>query len=115
MVINIIRTEEGLVQYGDNFPEGPESFFANVSQETFVISNTIVILQALLGDGVVVSSIVYLPFEIDIEGILDKDLSLLYRLANRLGYHPTQYAVVQCRRLGFTYTQQVACSDIVSK
>jgi hypothetical protein len=54
MVIDIIRTEEGLVQYGDNFPEGPESFFANVSQETFVISNTIVILQALLGDGVVI-------------------------------------------------------------
>lgn len=46
---------------------------------------------------------------------LDKDLSLLRRLANRLGYHPTQHAVVQCRRSGFKYSQQVACSDIVSK
>ncbi|KAG1805522.1 uncharacterized protein BJ212DRAFT_1580734 [Suillus subaureus] len=53
MVIGIIRTEEGLEQYRDNFPSGTEAFSAEISRETFVINNTIVVLQALLGDGVV--------------------------------------------------------------
>jgi hypothetical protein len=62
IVINIIRTEEGLVQYLDKFPGKQEAFFADISRESFEIENTIVVLQTLLGDGVVVSSVVYLPF-----------------------------------------------------
>ncbi|KAG1831967.1 hypothetical protein DFJ58DRAFT_750415 [Suillus subalutaceus] len=49
MVIDIIRTEEGLIQYS-----GSEVSFAENSQNIFVINNTIVVLQALLGDGVVI-------------------------------------------------------------
>ncbi|KAG2037501.1 hypothetical protein BDR03DRAFT_999831 [Suillus americanus] len=49
MVIDIIRTEEGLIQY-----RGSEVSFAGNSRKTFVINNTIVVLQALLGDGVVI-------------------------------------------------------------
>jgi hypothetical protein len=54
MVIVIIRTEDGLVKYRDTFPGGPAAFFADISQETFVIECAIYILQTLLGDGVMV-------------------------------------------------------------
>ncbi|KAG1753195.1 hypothetical protein EDB19DRAFT_815573 [Suillus lakei] len=54
MVVDIIRTEDGLVKYRDTFPGGPEAFFAEIAQETFVIKNAIYILQTLLGDGVVI-------------------------------------------------------------
>ncbi|KAG2107875.1 hypothetical protein BD769DRAFT_1366085 [Suillus cothurnatus] len=54
IVINIIRTEEGLVQYLDKFPGKQEAFFADISRESFEIENTIVVLQTLLGDGVVI-------------------------------------------------------------
>jgi hypothetical protein len=61
MIVDIIRTEEGLVQYRDTFPGGPEAFFAEIARKTFVVKNAIFILQTLLGDGVVVRSTVYLP------------------------------------------------------
>ncbi|KAG1859833.1 hypothetical protein F4604DRAFT_2036723 [Suillus subluteus] len=48
MVIDIIQTEEGLIQYRRSGVS-----FAENSQKIFVINNTIVVLQALLGDGVV--------------------------------------------------------------
>lgn len=54
MVIDIIRTEEGLIQYRDELPGRPDAFFADISRETFVINNAIVVLQTLLGDGVVI-------------------------------------------------------------
>lgn len=37
MVVVIIRTEDGLMEYRDTFPGGPAAFFADVSQEMFVI------------------------------------------------------------------------------
>jgi hypothetical protein len=61
MVVDIIRTEEGLVQYRDTFPGGPEAFFAEIARKTFLIKNAIFVSQTLLGDGVVVGTIVYLP------------------------------------------------------
>ncbi|KAG2335436.1 hypothetical protein BDR05DRAFT_970821 [Suillus weaverae] len=54
MVVDIIRTEEGLVQYRNTFPGGPEAFFAEIARKTFVIKNAIYVLQTLLGDGVVI-------------------------------------------------------------
>ncbi|KAG2751868.1 hypothetical protein P692DRAFT_20799754 [Suillus brevipes Sb2] len=54
MVVDIIRTEEGLVQYRDTFPGGPEAFFAEIARKTFVIKNAIFVSQTLLGDGVVI-------------------------------------------------------------
>lgn len=55
MVIDIIRTYEGLVQYRNTFqPDGPISYFSDVSQWSFVYKNLIYTLQTLVGDGVVV-------------------------------------------------------------
>jgi len=61
MVVDIIRIEDGLVKYRDTFSGGPAAFFADVSQETYVIKNAIYILHTLLGDGVVVGSTFCLP------------------------------------------------------
>ncbi|OJA18399.1 hypothetical protein AZE42_09781 [Rhizopogon vesiculosus] len=57
MIVDIVRIEEGLVKYRDTFKGGPPAFFADVAQVTFVTKNAIYIMQTLLGDGVVVSSI----------------------------------------------------------
>lgn len=60
MVVDIIRTEEGLVQRHNILQSGPEAFFTEISRETIMIHNAIYVLQTLLGDGVVVGSIIYL-------------------------------------------------------
>jgi hypothetical protein len=57
MIVAIVRAEDGLVKYRNTFPGGPPAFFADVAQVTFVAKNAIYIMQTLLGDGVVVSSI----------------------------------------------------------
>ncbi|KAG0705568.1 hypothetical protein DFH29DRAFT_905986 [Suillus ampliporus] len=54
MVIDIIRTEEGLVQQRDTFPGGPVAFFADVAQWSFVCKNLLYTLQTLVGDAVVI-------------------------------------------------------------
>ncbi|KAG1786479.1 uncharacterized protein HD556DRAFT_1248299 [Suillus plorans] len=54
MVVGIIRIEDGLVKYRDTFPGGPAAFFADNSEETLVVKNAILVLQTLLGDGVVI-------------------------------------------------------------
>ncbi|KAG2093723.1 uncharacterized protein F5147DRAFT_657345 [Suillus discolor] len=54
LIVGIIRLEYGLVKYGNTFHDGPARFFADVTQQTFVTKNTIITLQTLLGDGVVV-------------------------------------------------------------
>lgn len=54
IVINIIRVEDGLVRYRDTYPGGPVAFFADVSQETYVIKHSLYVLQTLLADGVVI-------------------------------------------------------------
>jgi hypothetical protein len=48
------------VKYRDTYPGGPVAFFADVTQNTFVIKNAIYTLQTLLGDGVVVRSIFFI-------------------------------------------------------
>ncbi|KAG1859767.1 hypothetical protein F4604DRAFT_1930494 [Suillus subluteus] len=54
MIVGIVRLEDGLVKYGNTFHDGPAGFFADVTQQTFLIKNTIITLQTLLGDGVVI-------------------------------------------------------------
>lgn len=39
----------------DTFPGGPQAFFADGAQLTFMARNSIFVLQTLLGDAVVVS------------------------------------------------------------
>jgi hypothetical protein len=57
MIIDIIRTEEGLVQQRSTFLGGPIAFFSDVAQWSFVYKNLLYTLQTLVGDGVVVSSV----------------------------------------------------------
>lgn len=54
MIVDIIRIEQGLVTYRDTFPGGPQAFFADVSQVTFVIKNIIYTMQTMVGDGMVI-------------------------------------------------------------
>lgn len=56
MIVGVIRLEDGLVKHGTTFHGGSAGFFADVTQQTFATKNTIITLQTLLGDGVVVSS-----------------------------------------------------------
>jgi hypothetical protein len=53
IIIDIIRTEEGLVQQRST-PYDPNAFFANVAQWSFVYKNLLYTLQTLVGDGVVI-------------------------------------------------------------
>lgn len=57
LVVDIIRIEEGLVKYRNTFPGGPVAFFADGTQETYVIKSAVVVMQTLLGDGVVKSCV----------------------------------------------------------
>ncbi|KAG2338939.1 hypothetical protein BDR05DRAFT_892576 [Suillus weaverae] len=54
IVLNIIRTEYGLVTYRDTYQGGPAAYFADVSQKTYVIKTSIYVLQTLLGDAVAI-------------------------------------------------------------
>lgn len=54
MVVNIIHVDNGLVKYRDTFLGGPVAFFADLLQEIFVVKNAILVLETLLGDGVVI-------------------------------------------------------------
>lgn len=56
MIVNIIRAEDGLVRDRDMYPAGPAAYFADVSQQTYVIKHSFYVMQTLLADGVVVSS-----------------------------------------------------------
>jgi hypothetical protein len=47
--------ENRLVKYRDTFLGSPVAFFADL-QELFVVKNAILVLETLLGDGIVVGS-----------------------------------------------------------
>ncbi|KAG2356403.1 hypothetical protein BDR07DRAFT_1492016 [Suillus spraguei] len=54
IVINIIRTGDGLVKYRDTFPGGPDEYFDDVSQVTYLAKDVLYIMQTLLADGVLI-------------------------------------------------------------
>jgi hypothetical protein len=54
IVLDIIRTEYGLVTYRNTYQDGPAAYFADVSQGTYAIKNSIYVLQTLLGDAVAI-------------------------------------------------------------
>ncbi|KAG1730543.1 uncharacterized protein EDB91DRAFT_1156941 [Suillus paluster] len=54
MIVNIIRAEDAFVTYRDTFKGGSVGFFADVTQETYVIKHGIYLAQTLLADGVVI-------------------------------------------------------------
>ncbi|KAG1886846.1 uncharacterized protein F5891DRAFT_148721 [Suillus fuscotomentosus] len=54
IVIDIIQLEDGLVKYRNTFPGGPAAFFADYTQEMYVVKAALSLMQTLLADGVVV-------------------------------------------------------------
>ncbi|KAI9461357.1 hypothetical protein HD554DRAFT_2028233 [Boletus coccyginus] len=54
MVVDIVHLDEGMVKYCHTFPGGPVAFFGDLTQNTFVIKNTIYALQMLVGDGMLI-------------------------------------------------------------
>jgi hypothetical protein len=54
MVVAIIRIENGLVKYRDTWPNGPAAFFADVTEETYLIKHALYIFQTVLADGVMI-------------------------------------------------------------
>ncbi|KAG2048119.1 hypothetical protein BDR06DRAFT_1013252 [Suillus hirtellus] len=54
MIVDFIRVEQGLVTYRNTFPGGPEAFFADVAQITFMVKNILYTSQTMLGDGIVI-------------------------------------------------------------
>jgi hypothetical protein len=56
MVVAIIRIENGLVKYRDTWLNGPAAFFADMTEETYLIKHALYIFQTVLADGVMVRS-----------------------------------------------------------
>lgn len=54
MIVTIIRVENGFVKYRDTWPGGPAAFFADITEETYVIKHALYIFQTVLADGVMV-------------------------------------------------------------
>jgi hypothetical protein len=53
-MVDLIRLNEGLVNQRNTFKGGPNGFFADATQEYFLIRSGIYITQTLLADAVVV-------------------------------------------------------------
>lgn len=60
MIVNIIRICEGFISIGPGLPGGPEQYFEDVAETTFVVKSVLYNLQTLILDGVVVSVILRL-------------------------------------------------------
>ncbi|KAF5319299.1 hypothetical protein D9619_008345 [Psilocybe cf. subviscida] len=54
MIVNIIRISEGFVSVGPSLPGGPEQYFQDVAETTFVVKSVLYNVQTLILDGVVI-------------------------------------------------------------
>ncbi|KAG1724546.1 hypothetical protein EDB19DRAFT_1644536 [Suillus lakei] len=54
MIVTIIRVENGFVKYRNTWPGGPAAFFADITEETYVIKHALYIFQTVVADGVMV-------------------------------------------------------------
>ncbi|KAL1943654.1 hypothetical protein VTO73DRAFT_4099 [Trametes versicolor] len=54
MIVNIVRLYEGFISKGPKQPGGPEAYFGNVSEVSFVLKNALYNAQTLILDGVVI-------------------------------------------------------------
>ncbi|KAI0354368.1 hypothetical protein OH77DRAFT_1405003 [Trametes cingulata] len=54
MTVNIVRLYEGFVRKGPRWAGGPEQYFGDVSQASFVLKNALYNAQTLILDGVVI-------------------------------------------------------------
>ncbi|KAG1886627.1 hypothetical protein F4604DRAFT_1722661 [Suillus subluteus] len=54
IIVDIVRVEYAFVTYRSTYPGGPSAFFADVSQQTYVLKHAFYVLQTLLADGVVI-------------------------------------------------------------
>ncbi|KAI0821752.1 hypothetical protein BC628DRAFT_1328868 [Trametes gibbosa] len=53
-VVNIVRLYEGFVEKGPKLPGGPETYFGDVWEVSFVLKNALYNVQTLILDGVVI-------------------------------------------------------------
>ena len=56
MAVNIARMYEGFITNGPRNPGGPEGYFSNISQTTFIVESVLYNMQTLILDAVVVCS-----------------------------------------------------------
>ena len=54
MAVNIARVYQGFLSKGPDLPGGPEAYFADVSEATFVLKSCLYNAQTLVLDAVVV-------------------------------------------------------------
>lgn len=54
IAVNIIRVQDGLVNYRDTFQGGPVAFFSDVTEKTYIMKHMLYVLQTLLADGVMI-------------------------------------------------------------
>ena len=57
MVTNIVHICQGFLNVGPKMANGPEQYFADVSQVTFVLKSCLYNTQTLVFDGVMVSAV----------------------------------------------------------
>ena len=60
MAVNIARVYQGFISVGPFLQGGPETYFADVSQPTFVTKSCLYNAQTLILDGVVVSTALFI-------------------------------------------------------
>lgn len=54
MIVNLVRICQGFLNVGPALPGGPEQYFNNVAEPTFVIKSCLYNVQTLILDAVVV-------------------------------------------------------------
>lgn len=57
MIVNIVRMHQGFITIGPNLADGPEQYFQDVSQPTFIIKSVLYNTQTLILDCAVVRSL----------------------------------------------------------
>ena len=99
MTVNIIHVCQGFLSVGPNLPGGPEYYFSDVSQVTFIVKSCLFNAQTLVFDALVVSPCFLLSFNPTflIKGYID--LSYLCRMATKHGCgcfsHPCMVRLVR--------------------
>lgn len=87
MAVNILRLQEGFLTIGPHLPGGPEQYFEDVAQRTFLIKSVLFNTQTLILDFVVVSRNIEALFLTRANEWCLLDLSRLYRVAEPICHY----------------------------
>lgn len=64
MIVNIIRISEGYASIGPTLKGGPEQYFNDVTQTTFIMKSVLFNVQTLILDAVVVCRTLFFTLQI---------------------------------------------------